>query len=70
MDLVKILIEYAPDNRPCGIRNRQIIEEIESKTGLDECELSKALEQIPNVGVIGGSNGIGSIEINVGFPTK
>lgn len=70
MDLEKLLIEYAPNNRPCGIRNRQIINEIESKTGLDDSELSEALKQIPYVDVCSGSNGIAAIKIDEGFPTK
>lgn len=68
MDLVKILIEYAPDNRPCGIRNHQIIKKIISKTGLNERELSKALNKLPYVSTIEGSNHIVSIEIDEGFP--
>lgn len=70
MDLEKLLIEYAPNNRPCGIRNRQIINEIESKTGLNERELKEALSQLPYVSTIGGSNEIASIEIDEGFPIK
>lgn len=68
MDLEKLLIEYAPSNRPCGIRNRQIINEIESRTGLNEYELREALNRLPYVSTKSGSNGIASIEIDEGFP--
>lgn len=70
MDLEKLLIEYAPNIRPCGIRNRQIINEIKSKTGLNERELDRILNKLPYVYTRHGSNGIASIEINEGFPIK
>lgn len=69
MNLEKILIKHAPQDRPCGIRNIETIEEIKNESGLNESALAEALNELPHVSTVGGSNEIASIEIDEGFPT-
>ncbi|WP_290034131.1 hypothetical protein [Ligilactobacillus cholophilus] len=70
MNLEKILIKHAPSNRPCGIRNIETIEEIKNESGLNISALAEALNELPGVKTIGGSNEIACIEIGKEFPTK
>ncbi len=70
MNLEKILIKHAPNTRPCGIRNIEAIQEIKNESGLNDSALAEALNELPHVSTVGGSNEIASIELDEGFPTK
>lgn len=49
MNLEKILIKHAPQNRPCGIRNIETIEEIKNESGLNESVLAEAFNELSHV---------------------
>lgn len=70
MNLKSILINVAPEMRPCSIKNIETINEIKNKSSLNEMDLITELNRIPHVSTIGGTNCLESIELDKHFPTQ